>query len=270
MSVNTNVGAMIALQNLNTTNKQLEMTQNRVNTGYKVATAKDNGAIFAIAQTMRSEVGGLNAVKTALDNAVSTVDVALSAGQAISSLLVEMKEKAVLAADSGLTAAQRSALDADFKALRTQITTIVDNAEFNGKNMISAAGTDVVAIANGDASNTITVQAQDLSVASMAITADDLTSTANAATAIANIETDINTVSSALGSLGTGAKSLEVHSKFVGELQDSLNRGIGNLVDADLAEESAKLQSLQVKQQLGLQALSIANSAPQTLLGLFR
>ncbi|SLN77148.1 flagellin [Oceanibacterium hippocampi] len=269
-SVNTNVGAMIALQNLNKTNNSLEMTQNRINTGLKVSSAKDNGAIFAIAQTMRAEVAGINGVKTALDNAVSAVDVALSAGSGIGDLLIEMKEKAVLAADSGLTTAQRTALDNDFQALKTQVTTIVSNAEFNGINMIKASGDDVVSIANSSGTNTITVAAQDLSLAGLSISANDLTTGTNASTAITAVDAALTTLNSSLGQLGTGAKALSVHSSFVGELKDSLERGVGNLVDADLAVESARLQSLQVKQQLGLQALSIANSAPQTLLGLFR
>ncbi|SLN77141.1 flagellin [Oceanibacterium hippocampi] len=270
MSVNTNVGAMIALQNLNKTNNALEMTQNRINTGFKVSTAKDNGAVFAIAQTMRSEVAGIRSVKTALENGVSSVDVALSAGSGIAGLLIEMKEKAVLAADSGLTTDQRTALDNDFQALKTQITTIVNNAEFNGINMIKASGDDVVTIANSDGTNTITVAAQDLSLAGLSITSNDLTTGTNASTAITAVDAAITSLNTSLGSLGTGAKALEVHSSFVTELQDSLDRGIGNLVDADLAVESAKLQSLQVKQQLGLQALSIANQAPQSILSLFR
>lgn len=270
MSVNTNVGAMIALQNLNKTMMEMNQVQNRINTGMKVSGPKDNGAIFAIAQNMRSEVAGLNSVQTALDNAVSTVDVAVSAGKAISDLLVQMKEKAVLAKDSGLDSDARAALNNDFTALRNQITKIVENASFNGTNMIESGGTSVVSIASQDGTSTITVAAQAMDTTTLAVNASSITTGTNATAAVTAVDAAIKTVNSQLGSLGTGAKALEVHSSFIQELKDSLTRGIGNLVDADLAQESARLQSLQVKQQLGMQALSIANQAPQSILSLFQ
>ncbi len=110
MSVNTNIGAMVALQNLNTTNRAMAEVQNRINTGYKVAGPKDDGAIYAITQNMRGEVAGFQAVRTALNNSISIVDVAISAGQAVSDLLIEMKEKAVAALDQSLNTASRNAL----------------------------------------------------------------------------------------------------------------------------------------------------------------
>src|SRR5690606_4152524 len=158
-SVNTNAGAMVALQNLSKTNSALSQTQGRVNTGLAIATAKDNGGIYAIAQKMRSEVSAYNAVQQSLDRGVSTVDVALAAGEAISDLLVQMKEKALAASDSSLDTQSRDSLNADFVALRNQITTIVSNAEFNGTNMLQTGGTAVVALANADGANTITVAA---------------------------------------------------------------------------------------------------------------
>ena len=269
MSVNTNLGAMVALQNLNKTNMELNEAQNRVNTGYKVDGPKDNASIFAIAQDMRGSVGGLNSVATALSNAISVVDVAMAGGRAISDLLIEMKEKAVLAVDPGLGADAKVALDNDLQSLLTQVTTIVDNAEFNGVNMISAAGTDMVAIANENGTNTITVGAVDLSVAGLGLAGIDLTTSANASAAVTAIEAAMGTVNQRLGELGSGARGLEIHNSFVSKLLDSLNSGIGNLVDANLAQESARLQSLQVKQQLGVQALSIANQQPSTILSLF-
>ncbi len=272
-SVNTNPGAMIALQNLNKTNMELSQVQSRINTGLEVAGAKDNGGLYAIAQRMRAQVAGNNVVQQSLDRGEATLDVALAAGEAISDLLIEMKEKALGAADTSLDTQSRAALNEDFKALRDQITTIVDNAEFNGLNLIDGSTSAFVALANQDGSNTITVGAENMALSGSIVT---LTSTASFATATAadniasQIATSLDNVNQSLARLGTKSKALEVHSSFVTKLSDSLEKGIGNLVDADLARESARLQSLQVKQQLGVQALSIANSMPQSVLSYFQ
>ncbi|KPP81830.1 MAG: flagellin FliC3 [Oceanicaulis sp. HLUCCA04] len=273
-SVNTNYGAMVALQNLNKTNMQLQTTQNRINTGLQVANAKDNGGIYAIAQRMRADVSAYGVVQDSLNRGVSTTDVSLAAGEAISDLLIEMKEKALAAGDVSLDTPSRVALNEDFKALRDQIATIVENAEFNGLNLIDGSATDgFIALANADGSKTITVGTEDLSLSGTIVTLESTASfgTASAASDIASqIATSLENVNSALARLGTMSKALEVHQTFVTKLSDSLESGIGNLVDADMAKESAKLQSLQVKQQLGVQALSIANSAPQSVLSFFQ
>jgi flagellin len=276
-SVNTNVGAMVALQNLSQTNSELQTTQARINTGKRVATAKDNGAIWAIAQNQRATSNSLNAVKESLQRGQSTVDVAISAGETVSDLLLQMKEKALAASDTTLDANSRKALTDDFKALRDQITKAVNNAEFNGANMIKGTTpTTVKALANANGSSTITVSAQVLALSVSGSALASLTSTASigtqtlAAAMITIVNVAIANVSSALSKLGTGSKSLGSHLNFIGKLQDSIDAGVGNLVDADLAKESAKLQALQTKQQLGIQALSIANQSSSILLGLFR
>lgn len=272
-SVNTNVGAMLALQNLNATNMELSQTQSRINTGKKVSTAKDNGAIWAIAQAQRAEIGALGAVKQSLDRAVSTVDVAMSAGESVSDLLLQMKEKALAAADTSLSATSRTALNEDFKALRDQITKIVSNASFNGSNLLNTGAAAVAPLANADGTSKLTVAAEVMSlggaIVTLAATASFNTATI-ALTLSGTVDTSIANVSAALARLGTKSKSLALHSTFVSKLSDTLQAGVGNLVDADLAKESAKLQALQTKQQLGIQALSIANTAPQTILSLFR
>lgn len=272
-SVNTNNGAMIALQNLQATNKELDTVQNRINTGKKVNTAKDNGAIWAIAQGQRSEISALNAVKDSLDRGASAVDVSLAAGESVSDLLVQLKEKALAATDSSLTTAARSALNEDFKAIRDQITTVVTNATFNGVNLLNGSQTAGYRALANTSGTTITVQDEDLrlggTINTVTATMSIGTSTL-AATALTAVNGSIDRVSASLARLGTGAKSLETHRSFVGKLSDALEAGVGNLVDADLAKESARLQSLQTKQQLGVQALSIANSSTSILLGLFR
>ena len=274
-SVNTNVGAMVALQNLNKTNSELATTQGRINTGKRIDNAKDNGAVWAIAQNQRATSQALNAVRESLQRGQSTVDVAISAGETVSDLLLQMKEKALAAADASLDTNSRTALNEDFKALRNQVGKAVGNAEFNGINMVKSGGVTIAALANSDASSKITVAARDLSLGGATLgTALSATATIGSQTAassmIATVNSAIVNVSTALSQLGTGSKSLGSHLDFVNKLQDSIDAGVGNLVDADLAKESAKLQSLQTKQQLGVQALSIANQSSSILLGLFR
>ncbi len=272
-SVNTNVGAMIALQNLNATNAELATTQSRINTGKKVASAKDNGAIWAIAQAQRAEIGALNAVSQSLARGVSAVDVAMAAGESVSDLLLQMKELALAATDETLSTSSRDALNEDFAALRDQIASVVENAEFNGVNLLGESAVGFAALANADGSSTITVDAEVMALSGSIVsvtssqTIDTMT---DASDALSDVDASIANVSAALARIGTTSKALQTHATFVGKLQDALEAGVGNLVDADLAKESAKLTALQTKQQLGVQALGIANGAPQILLSLFR
>ena len=273
LSVNTNYGAMIALQQLNKTNMSLQETQSRVNTGLKVAGAKDNGAVYAIAQDMRADVSGLEVAKTSLDRTQSTTDVALAAGEAISDLLVEMKEKALSASDASLSTPQRTAYSEDFKALRDQIATIVSNAEFNGVNLIDGSTTALNAIANADGTNKLTVTHENMSLSGSIVSitaAQDIDTVTEATAALSTVSASMQALNQALARLGTASKRIEVHNTFVTTLRDQTESGIGNLVDADMARESAQLQSLQTKQQLGVQALSIANQAPTIINSLFQ
>ena len=273
LSVNTNTGAMIALQYLNQTETDLQTTQSAINSGLKVASAKDNGAVYAIAQNMRGDVAGYSAVTDSLNRGVSTVDVALSAGQSISDLLNELKSKALAAADSSLDTTSRNALNADFTALRDQITAIVQNANFNGTNLVDGSVVNISALASADGTKKITVAGVPLNLSGTIVTVkttSTISTQAKASAMISTISTSVQNVNAALARLAAGSKKFSIQNDFVSKLVDSLNTGIGNLVDADMAVESAKLQSLQVKQQLGVQALSIANSQPQIILSLFR
>jgi flagellin len=272
-SVNTNSGAMVALQYLNSTQAQLTTTQNAINSGLKVASAKDDGSTYAIAQNQRGAVAGYSSVTDSLNRGSSAIDVALSAGESISDLLIELKTKALSASDSSLDTASRQALNQDFVALRDQITTIVKNAVFNGINLVDGSTTQITALASSDGTRRITTSAQKLALSGTIVT---LTSTASistqtkASTLVATLQASLTNVNSALAKLSAGAKKFSIQSTFTGKLSDTLTTGIGNLVDANMAQESATLQSLQVKQQLGVQALSIANQAPQTILSLFK
>lgn len=274
ISVNTNYGAMVALQNLNATTKQLEVTQQRINTGLKVAGPKDNGAIFAIAQGMRADVQGFNSVTNSLNRAISVVDTGVAAGQAVSDLLKEMKEKALAAKDGAIDANARAAYNAEFTALRDQITKTLSNASFDGSNLVNTGGAATVqALGNADGTSFVTATGRVLSLGGSIVTVaatNTISTTAKASTMIATIESSLNALNLALAQLGTDSKKLSIHKEFVAKLSDELQNGIGNLVDADVATESARLQSLQTKQQLGVSALSIANQAPTVLLSLFR
>ncbi len=269
LSVNTNTGSMVALQNLNITNKLLEKTQLKITTGLKINGPKDDAATFAIAQRMRGDISSFRAVKIALAAGESSVNVAINAGKAISDLMIEMKAKVVQANQAGLDTQSRTALHNDFVALRDQIGTIVQTAEFNGTNLIKASATNVSVLSTVDGS-TITVSAQVMDATTLAINTTILNTSSGAATALTAINTAIDLVTEKLAAFGSSAKRIEVQADFTVKLVDILREGVGNLIDADLAEESANLQALQIKQQLGVQALAIANAGPQNILALFQ
>ena len=271
-SVNTNVGAMIALQSLNAITAELLTVQNRISTGLKVAGPKDDPATWAIAQRQRAEVSSMDAVKTSLQRGQSIADVAMAAGESISDLLSQMKEKLVAASDVSLTTTDRAALNNDYVSLRKQIDTVASNATFGGVNLISSGSTGQVrALANTSATATIDINHVDLSTTGAALSGMpvDLTGPIGA-TEITAMGAALDQVNSAVASLGTGSKALDTHMSFIDKLRDTMEASIGRLVDADVAKESARLQALQVKQQLAIMALGIANQAPSMLLQLFR
>ncbi|MBL4616469.1 MAG: flagellin [Robiginitomaculum sp.] len=274
LSVQTNRSALIALQQLNGTNAQLDRTQSRISTGLKVQGAKDNAAVYAVAQGLRADIGGYGAVATSLDRASSIGNVALSAGESISDLLIQMREKATAASDVSIDTFTRRAYDSDFKALISQVQTILANAEFDGANIIDSSNSPGIGfLADADGVRTLTLGTQNMSfggsILTLAATASLGTQTL-AAGLVATLKTSLDNVNQALARLGSDVKKLEAHNIFVTKLTDALEVGVGNLVDADLAKESATLQALQIKQQLGVQALSIANSRPQIILSLFQ
>ncbi|MDB5453671.1 MAG: fljL [Caulobacteraceae bacterium] len=274
ISVHTNTAALVALQNLNTTNEKLTEAQSRISTGLKIANAKDNAAVWSIAQDQRASIGALNAVKMSLDRATSVAQVTMSAGESVSDLLVQIKEKVVAAMDPSISASSRQALNSDFKSLLRQISQVVQAADFNGSNILDGSLTaDIKFLANESATNFITLSVKNMTLGNSIITVGSTASIGTmtvATTVLARIDASLANVNSALGDVGAQAKQIENHTTFVNKLTDVLETGVGNLVDADLAKESANLQALQVQQQLGAQALSIANTAPQIILSLFR
>ena len=266
-SINSNVGAMVALQNLNETSRALEVTQNRVNTGKSVSSAKDNGAIFAIATGMRADMGALNSVRNSIERGKSVIDVALAAGDTISKALEEQKALAVAIQSVPSTSASATAYLADFNALGNEITAALGAATFDSVNLFSA----------GSATNSLVVQtglATTQSVHAAAATATTLATVTGtkvyADATVANVDTAMGLFNTKMAAIGSASKSLDRQATFISKLQDALESGVGNLVDADLAKESARLTALQTKQQLGVQALGIANQSSSILLGLFR
>lgn len=269
-SVNTNSAAIVALQSLNKTNEQLNAVQNRVSTGFRVSDAKEDGAAYAIAQGLRGDVKGYTAITEQLSKAKGTMSIANEVARKISDTLADIRSVMVKLADDNVTGNQRTQYTADYAALKTEIANFITNASFNGANLLNTAtDLNVISTLNG---TSITLNAfalaTDISANLTAVTTPTLAramlqSGGGLVTAEANIGTTMS-------QLGADTRSLDNQISFVALLQDSTEQGIGAIVDADLAKESAKLQSLQVRQQLATQTLNIANQSPNILLSLFR
>ena len=273
LSVNTNQPALIALQNLNKTNDDMSGVQSRINTGLAISSAKDNAAVWSIAQDQRADRSALNAVKMSLDRATSITDVALAGGESVSDLLTQMREKVVAAKDTSLSTSSRTALNADFQGLLKNLTQVINSATFDGANILNGSEpANITFLADADAATVITLTLQNLSLGgaiNTLSTTDQILTMTQAAAVLTRLDSTMTRVNQAVGSIGSQAKQIDAHNTFVSKLNDVLETGVGNLVDADMAKESARLQAVQVKQQLGAQALSIANQAPQIILSLF-
>jgi len=266
---------MVALQTLNSINNNLATTQGEISTGKSISSAKDNSAIWAVSQVMESDVSGFNAVEDSLKLAESTVGVARSGAEQITDLWNEIKEKVVAATGENV---DHTKIQADVDELAGQIGSIIGAAQFNGKNLLNTAGGDMTVLSSLDRDAAGAVTTSTLTAASVdfegawTLTAGgvDVTDAATATATLTTVETNIQTAIDGAAALGASEKRIEIQAEFMSKLTDSVKSGIGGLVDANMEEASARLQSLQVQQQLGVQSLSIANQAPQTLLSLFR
>jgi flagellin len=269
-SIKTNPSAFTALRTLNSINRQLDTTQNRVSTGLKVAGALDNASSFAIAQGIRSELSAIDSVTQGLNNSKGIGNVAIAGVTGVSNLLSDIRGKLTELANEGITTAQRSILTSDFNELLSQAGNFIANASFNGVNLIKSGATSVNTLSNLSG-GTLTLTSQSaVNTQVLSLAAASLTSATNAQSVIANQFSNLESVvNTALGSLGAEVRALNLQTEFLEEIRDATEEGLGNIVDADLARESARLTSLQVQQQLSTQTLGIANQRPQTLLGLF-
>ena len=246
----------LILQAIAGISRDLEITQLRVTTGLRVSGPQDDPAAFAIAQRVRGDIAGLGSVKTALSTGDSTIAAAIAAGESIADLLTEIKAKVVSANDSSLSAASRSALHNDFVSLRDQITSIVLSAEFNNINLVQSAATTLSVLSTVDGS-TITITSQALDTTSLSVNALDLTDSAGATSALTLVSTAITNAANKLGNLGSSAVRVQTQSEFTEALSDILEVEVGNFVDADLTEESARLTSLQIQEQIAIQGLAM-------------
>ena len=283
-SILTNNGAMVALQTLRGINNALDTTQNEISTGKTVNTAKDNAALWTISKVMESDVASFKAVSDSLSLAKGAVTNAREAAETVGKLIEQIKDKVTAAQDGNQ---DRATLQKDIVALRNQITSAVSASQFSGTNLVngSVTGNTFKALASLDrAAGAVTASYIDVDLtntnlsatghASMvALHAVDVTSITDATSAqalLTTVETSLKTALDAAGIFGTAGKRIEIQSEFISKLSDSMTSAIGAVVDTNMEEASARLKALQTQQQLGVQSLSIANNAPQSLLSLFR
>jgi len=272
-SINTNASSLLGVRNFASNISALDKSREEISSGRKINSPQDNAAILSISQILESNVGGLNSVKNSLDNAIASSDVALAAGSQVSDLLIQLKEKAVQAADPGLDDTSRRTLNQDFTALRDQIASVVDSAEFNGKNALKAGGDNITALIGAEGNGSITIEAQDFSLGGDNITVtagQQINTRAGAEAAVSAIDESINNVSDALSAIGSGSSQLIQTKEFTETLQAKTQEGIGNLIDSNLAASSASFAANQVREALSVQSLSISNQQPGALLSLFR
>lgn len=279
-SVNTNIGAMTALQSLRSINKELDVTSKRIQTGYKVADAFDDASIFAVAQGIRSTVKQYAAVQSGLSNGEGIGQVAGSALKGVSDLIADIKAKITALSDGSLSTTQVTTYSTDLMKQLSQVSNYITQASYNGRNLFTNSNS--VSFLADTTGTTLTLSSQSantsgayntFSAAAIVFTAGVFANPGSASfittinTAVGTFESAINTAS---GTVAAETRSLTLQKSFINDLVDATKKGLGALVDADVAAESANIQSLQVKQQLGIQALSIANQSPQSLLALFR
>jgi flagellin len=279
-SVNTNTGAMIALQSLNSTNQQLNVVQKQISTGYRVADATDDGAAFAVAQSIRSTVGALTSANQQLGNVQGLLSTTQSGLTNISNTMASMRDVMVKLSDGDVQGNDRANYENQYQSMLANVKSFVQDASYNGKTLIGditgSNGTfGRVAVARNESGSSygISTFGGSAMYGSIAFTTTQM----NSATAMAALITasgtfinQMNSVGKALNSIGSSTNYVSNQISYNSDKIDSLNTGLGSLVDADLAQESAQLQSLQIRQQLGTQALSLANQAPQALLSLFK
>ncbi len=274
-SVNTNVGALVALASLRSTNNELDKTSKRIQTGFRVADASDDAAVFAVAQGIRGNVKAYASVQSSLAAGEGLGQVSAAALTGISNLVGDLKAKLANLADGSLTSDQRATYQADATQIVNQITNFINQASYNGKNLLNTA-TSVSFVADVSGT-TLTLQtgsalggANGTNLTQVQTDIDGFTDASQYSTALASLNTFESQVNSISASVAAQSRSLGLQKGFVNDLVDATKKGLGALVDADVAAESAALQSLHVRQQLGVQALSIANQQPNTLLSLFR
>ncbi len=270
-SVFTNASAFTALRSLNKINERLDTTQGRVSTGLKVASSLDDASAFAVAQGIRAEVRALDSVIQGLNNSKAVGKVAVAGATAVSNLMIDIRQKLTELANSSISTAQRTIIQRDFTELVSQAANFVSNATYNGFALLTSDANNVDTLSNlGGSQLTLTAQA-NVKVLINSLAAGTTATAANAQSVIVGQFTALESaVAQALGTIGAEVRALDLQTGFLEELRDTTTIGLGNIVDADLARESAKLTSQKIQQELSVQTLSIANTRPNTILSLFR
>lgn len=279
-SVNTNTTAMIALQSLEATNTQLAVTQKQISTGYRVADSTDDGAAFAIAQNVRSTVGALTSANQQLGNVQGLLSTTQAGLTNISNTMASMRNVLLKLSDGNVQGNDRTNYIQQYQTSLSQLQTFIQDATYNGKTLIGnitgSNGTfGRIAVARNESGSSYGIATFSGSAlyGSIAFTSTQLqgASTVQALiTATGTFLSQQNSVGQALNKIGNAINYVNNQVTYNNDKIDALNSGLGALVDADLAKESAQLTSLQIRQQLGTQALSLANSAPNSLLSLFK
>ena len=279
-SVNTNMGAMVALQSLETTQQQLSVTQKRISTGYRVADASDDGAAYAIAQGIRASVGALTSANQQLGNVQGLLSTTQSGLNNISKMMGSMRDVLVKLGDSSIQGNDRTNYEKQYTSMVANVKTFVQDANYNGKTLIgdltgSAGSFGRVAVTRNENGSTYGISTFSGSglYGSISFTTTQLSSAATVAaliTATGTFMNQQNTLGNELNTIGSTVNYVNNQTTYNNDKINALNSGLGSLIDADLAKESAQLTALQIRQQLGTQALSLANQAPQTLLSLFK
>lgn len=275
-SINTNMAAMNALSTLRTINNNMTETQGRISSGFKVESGKDNAAYFQIATTMRSESSMLSAINESMALAKGAMSTARVGAETLTKLAQQFVERVAFASQPGV---DNAAVASELTALTEQMRTTISQSSFNGDNLLldASAGTKTVTTGISRAGATLNVTSQDFTIAGLEAQVTALEAVATAVTAATAVEADVQAADAALTAimeeataLGVAEKAIETQQTFITELVDVLDAGIGAMVDANMEEEAARLQALQVQQQLATQSLSIANQNPQNILALFR
>ena len=285
-SIKTNYAAMTALQSLNMTNKNLQTTQSRVSTGYRVNEASDNAAYWAIATTLRNDNSALSTIDDSLGLGAGQVDVAYTGVNQALDIAKQIRDKLLSAANETV---DRELVQQDIDQLQEQLLTVATGANYSGTNWLLDAATPtstgIVANYVVNASGSAVTQSIDVDLSQIRLF-DNATGSAgmlgtlfgiDISAATGSLDTQITQAATAIESLTTAATALgsyksriDLQQEFISSLRDSIDRGVSSLVDADMNEESTRLQALQVQQQLGVQALSIANQSSQSILRLFQ
>lgn len=276
-SILTNNAATSALSALRSVNANLNETQNRISTGLKVASGKDNAAFFSISESLKSDSGIFNSINDSLTLTKNSISTARLGSETVVDLVNQFSERVAFA--QGGSESVRASVQIELDELAARIDTTISQSTFNGNDLVN--GTSAVTVVTGISrtsagsisTTTISFNEQDLGAIQSALAAIDLTTsstTALLATDLQTVATQLTAATDAATSLGIAEKSIETQQTFLTELTDRIDSSVGSIVDANLEKEAARLQSLQVQQQLASQSLSIANQAPQNILSLFR